>query len=202
MQTFLDIALSFPTVIFSVLLTVAVGYWLLTLIGLLDSDLLDLPNSAGEGELGGFSGFLLKFGLDGFPIALVITGIAFFAWLACYFLDYFWLHELSGLLRLALGAGALVLLILIALPLTGLALYPLKSLFANTAGPEAFSFLMREAIVRSPTLGAALGEVDLDDGGAGLILKACSESDTFARGDRVVLVQYLPEHNAYRVVRA
>ncbi len=202
MKTFLDIALSFPTVVFSLLLAVAVAWWLLTLIGLLDADILDLSGSGGEGDLGGFSGFLLKFGLDGFPIALVVTGIALLAWTMSYFLDHYLLRELGSGLRLALGAVALLALLFVALPLTGLALYPLKPLFANLAGPEPSSLLMREAIVRSPELGAALGEVNLDDGGAGLILKACSDAGTFMRGERVVLIEYLPERNAYRVARA
>lgn len=202
MNTFLEIALSFPTVVFSLLLTVAVAWWLLTLIGLFDADFLDLSGSGGDGELGGFSGFLLKFGLDGMPIALVVTGIALLAWTMCYFLDYFWLRELSGVLRLALGAGALLLLVIVALPLTGLMLYPLKPLFANHAGPEPVSLLMREATVRSQELGTALGEVNLEDGGAGLILKARCDTETLKRGERVVLIEYLPDANAYRVVRA
>ena len=43
MDRFFDIALSFPTLILSLLLLVAVGYWLLTLLGLLDLEVLDLP---------------------------------------------------------------------------------------------------------------------------------------------------------------
>lgn len=202
MKTFLDIALSFPTAVFSLLLAIAVAWWMLTLIGLLDADLLDLSGSGGEGDLGGFSGFLLKFGLDGFPIALVVTGLALLAWTMSYFLDYFLLRGLGPGLRLALGVGAVLALVFVALPLTGLMLSPLKPLFANLAGPEPVSLLMREAIVRSPELGASLGEVDLDDGGAGLVLKARSDAETFTRGERVMLIEYLPQQNAYRVVRA
>lgn len=203
MQTFLDIALSFPTLILSVLLLVAVGYWLLTLVGLLDADLLDLGGVGGEGELGGFSGALLKFGLDGLPIALIVSGICLFAWLMSYFADYLLLRHLDpGLLRIALGSVLVLVLFAAAVPLTGLALYPLRPLFANLAGPEAPSLLGREAIVRSPKVGASQGEADLDDGGAGLILKVRSHGEEFVRGERVVLVEYLPEHNAYRVIRA
>ncbi len=202
MQTFLDIALSFPTVVFSLMLALAIAWWLLTVLGLLDADILDLSGSGGEGELGGLSGFLLKFGLDGFPIALVFTVVAFFTWLCSYFLEYYWLHELAGGLRLLLSLGAALALVLIALPIAGLVLYPLKPLFRNAQGSDAASLLMREAIVRSPELGLELGEVNLDDGAAGLILKARSEGETLERGTRVVLIQYLPEHTAYLVRRA
>ncbi len=203
MQTFLDIALSFPTLVFSLLLAVAIGYWLLTLLGLMDTELLDLGGIGGEGEVGGFSGALLKFGLDGLPIALILSGIFLFAWVMSYFADFLMLRQLDpGLLRTALGAMMVALAFTIAVPLTGLALHPLRPLFANLAGPEAASLLGREAIVRSPRVGPSQGEVDLDDGGAGLILKVRSRDEEFLRGERVVLVEYLPEQNAYRVIRA
>lgn len=203
MQTFLDIALSFPTVIFSVLLMVAIGYWLATLLGLLETDILDLGDLGGEGaELGGFSGALLKFGLDGLPVALIVTGISLFAWVMSYFTDFLLLRQLDpGLLRTALGLAATLLVVLLAIPLTGLLLQPLRPLFANLAGPQAPSLLGREAVVRSSKVGPTQGEANLDDGGAGLILKVRSNEE-FSRGDRVVLVEYLPEHNAYRVIRA
>lgn len=202
MQTFLDIALSFPTVIFSALLAIAIGYWLLTLIGLLDAELLDLGGIGGEGELGGISGVLLKFGLDGLPIALIVTGICLLAWVMCYFVDFLLLRQLSpGLLRTALGVLMLLVVFTAAIPLTGLALQPLRPLFANLAGPEAPSLLGREAVVRSPKVGPTQGEADLDDGGAGLILKVRSNEE-FTRGERVVLVEYLTDQNAYRVIRA
>jgi len=203
MQTFLDIALSFPTLIFSVLLAVAIGYWLLTLLGLLDAELLDLGGVGGEGEIGGLSGALLKFGLDGLPIALIFSSIFLIAWVTSYFTDFLLLRQLDpGLLRTALAVAVVLVLLIVAVPLAGLALHPLRPLFANLAGPEAASLLGREAIVRSPKVGPSQGEADLDDGGAGLILKVRSPDETFLRGERVVLVEYLPDQNAYRVIRA
>lgn len=203
MQTFLDIALSFPTLVFSVLLAVAIGYWLLTLLGLLDAELLDLGGVGGEGEIGGLSGALLKFGLDGLPIALIFSAIFLIAWVTSYFTDFLLLRQLDpGLLRTALAVAVVLVLLIVAVPLAGLALHPLRPLFANLAGPEAASLLGREAIVRSPKVGPSQGEADLDDGGAGLILKVRSPDETFLRGERVVLVEYLPDQNAYRVIRA
>lgn len=211
MQTFLAIALSFPTVVFSVLLMVAVSYWLLTLVGLFEAQVLDLggdaigdaSGDAGDGgEIGGMAGVLLKFGLDGLPIALVVTGVALIAWTACYFLDFLVLRPLdSDLLRLALSIGALLLAPILALPFAGAMLQPFKALFRNTEGLKAAALLGREATVRSPYTDAGDGEAELDDGGAGLILKVRSD-ERFARGERVVLVEYLAAANAYRVIRA
>lgn len=204
MHTFLDIALSFPTVVFSVALLVASGYWLLTLLGLMDLNILDLGDGGdiGGGELGGFSGALLKFGLDGLPLALIFTAVSLIGWLLTYFGDDLVLRLLGGdLFRIVAGAGLIIAAFVIALPLAGLVLHPFKPLFTDQAGPDAASFLGREATVRSPQVNAERGEVDLDDGGAGLILKVrAGPDDHFVRGDRVVLVEYLPDTNAYRVI--
>jgi hypothetical protein len=61
--------------------------------------------------------------------------------------------------------------------------------------------LGRHAEVRSPEITRTHGQVWLDDGGAGLILQARAEkSGQFVRGDHVVLIEYLEQQNAYRVI--
>ncbi|WWW34935.1 hypothetical protein V8017_18730 [Stenotrophomonas rhizophila] len=47
-----------------------------------------------------------------------------------------------------------------------------------------------------------MGHANVDDGGAGLILQVRShDGSVLARGDRVVLLDYLADHNHYLVVR-
>ncbi|MNQ46815.1 hypothetical protein D3C85_606410 [compost metagenome] len=55
--------------------------------------------------------------------------------------------------------------------------------------------------MRSGTVSPQFGEADLDDQGAGLILRVRADAaQGFKRGDRVVLLQYLEAEHAYRVV--
>ena len=57
------------------------------------------------------------------------------------------------------------------------------------------------AIVRSSKVDDMSGEANFDDGGAGLIVKIRSFGEkTFVRGDKVVLLEYLPEQHMYRVI--
>lgn len=57
MQDFINIALSFPTAIFSGLLIVLVLYWLSVIVGMVDLDLFDLDIDLDiEGDLGGVDG--------------------------------------------------------------------------------------------------------------------------------------------------
>ncbi|WP_395790423.1 hypothetical protein [Aquimonas sp.] len=204
MDRFLEIALSFPTLILSVLLMVAVGYWLLGLLGLLELDVLDLPDSgdSGIGAAGGLSALMMKFGLAGLPFALIFTALVFVAWICSYFVDYFLLGGLaSSLLRIGLGLLATPVLLFLALPVAGLVLQPLRGLFARAEGLNAHALLGETAVVRSPTVDAQHGSAEYHDGGAGLILQVRTDADSFRRGDRVLIVEYLEAHNAYRVTR-
>lgn len=219
MQTFLDIIFSFPTLVFTVALLVASGYWLLTLLGLFDLNVLDFGDAGGDiggevggdgvdggdtgGELGGFAAVLLKFGLDGLPLALIFTAVSLIGWVLSYLAEVLILRPLGwgAMLHLATGAGLIVVAILIALPIAGLILQPIKPLFRSQPAPDANAFLGREVVVRSPKVDLENGEADFDDGGAGLIFKIrASPKLNLKRGDKVVLVEYLPEQNAYRVI--
>ncbi|HCP22233.1 MAG TPA: hypothetical protein DIT77_13850, partial [Marinobacter hydrocarbonoclasticus] len=60
MDTFFAIAFSFPTVIFSVLLCVAIVYWLISLVGLGDIEADGDIDASGD-----FSGLMVTLGLQG-----------------------------------------------------------------------------------------------------------------------------------------
>jgi hypothetical protein len=200
---FLDIALSFPTVILSMLLLLAVAYWLLGLLGLFDFDVLDLPDGAeAVGGGGVLSGLMLKFGLGGLPFALIYTTLVFFAWIACYFIDYLLLSAFeSSSLRIGLGLALTPLLLFLALPFAGLALQPLRRLFARVEGRSAEALLGEHVRIRSPDVSEAHGVAEYDDGAAGLILQVRAKAGDFRRGDTALVVEYLVDINAYRVTR-
>ena len=103
MSDLLDVAVSLPTVIFTVLLAVLLLFWLVTsLAGL--GELVDIePDSSGEfgdGPLGSALAFL---GVAGLPAIAVATTVAVFAWAT------------SALLSLAFGDRAGVALLLITI---------------------------------------------------------------------------------------
>lgn len=206
MLTFLAVALTFPTVLFGMLLGVAMLYWLLAATGLVQIDVLDgLLDGGGEsfsGEAGGVTGPLMRFGLGGVPATLALTVLLLFAWLLSYF-GTVWVLQGSVIgvftlgwgTRLAILAGALVG----ALPLTALSLRPARRFFARLQPVPQASLLGRTGVVRSPALTDTQGTVSIEDGGAGLVLQARDATGRFRRGDRVVLTEYLQVLNAYRV---
>lgn len=203
MDRFLDIALSFPTLILSVLLLLAVAYWLLGLLGLFDFEVLDLPDAGESLEASGaLSALMIRFGLGGLPFALIYTAVVFFAWIACYFLIYFWPSALdSSVLRIGAGVVLTPVLLFLALPFAGLALQPFRGLFARIEGRSAEGLLGETVLIRSAQVDERQGTAAYDDGGAGLILQVRAEAGQFRRGDAALVVEYMAQENAYRVAR-
>ena len=229
MDEFLSVATSFPTAVYSVLLCVVTVHWLLSALGILEIDTLDglLPDHIGTDGLhgahgahahgghdvhgghdahgtehGGLSGLLMKFGLHGVPIMVVITIIAIVGWASCFFFD---LYVLSRMTLGAFGVAADIATafggLLLSIPVARIVLAPVRRIMRRFEPVSQRPLLGRYAEVRSAEVTKTHGQVWLDDGGAGLILQARAEtSGQFVRGDRVVLIEYLEQQNAYRVI--
>ncbi|MCR3773464.1 hypothetical protein K3Z97_07790, partial [Pseudomonas aeruginosa] len=90
MEGFLQTALSFPTVLFSFLLILAIIYWGIVALGMVEIDVLDLDAESvvdGAGQAEGLAALLAKLKLNGVPVTLVLTLLSFFAWFLCYFVQ-------------------------------------------------------------------------------------------------------------------
>lgn len=206
MKPFYQIVASFPTIFFTVLLIVVVIYWLFTILGVFDISLLDFDiDISADGDISSanaLTGLMMRFGLHGVPVTIIISLIVLFGWLLCYYLVYFLSPLFStGLLRLLLGLPALIGSLYVAVLLTSFVIRPLRPFFHKTQQETIKRVLGQVAIVRSSVVNEQFGEVSLADGGAGLILKARTMGATeFHRGDRVVLLEYVPEQYVYRVI--
>ncbi|WP_445940721.1 hypothetical protein [Pseudomonas sp.] len=206
MDIFLQNALAFPTLFFSFLLSLMMVYWLFAALGAVEIDVLDIEgDSALEGDglqAEGLAGLLLKLGLGGVPIAIVLTLLAMFSWVISYLVESLLLNYLPlGWLRYPLGLVVAVGVLFVAVPPVAALCRPLRKLFLKFEAPTSRSFLGQTAVVRSSRVTLSHGEATLEDGGAGLILKVrADELMGFKRGDQVVLLEYLEAENAYRVL--
>lgn len=207
MGLFWQTTFSFPTVIFTLLLALSLLYWLASIIGLLDVDVveggdMDVSPEVGDGWQGSFSALLLKLGLGGVPLTVIFTLLFLCGWIICYFIDLLLLHLLPlGWLRYPLGVILLVAALIPSVVLTGWLCRPLRGLFRKYQAVSMKHLLGQTAIVRSGTVTERSGEALLEDGGAGLLLKVRTAGGAgFQRGDRVVLLEYLAAENAYRVI--
>ena len=207
---------SFPTVLFTFVLAVCLIYWLCAVMGFVDIDILDLdapeldadlPDSgaahgAEEFAPNALAGLLLKLGLNGVPLTVIISLIALFGWILSYFAMHFASPFVAdGLLRYVAGVPVLLLTGYLAIRITAVLIRPLRRLFKAAHVNTVKHVLGQTAIVRTSYVDADFGEANLADGGAGLILKVRASGDTsFKKGDRVVLLDYDKHSHCYRVI--
>jgi len=207
MDPFYQICASFPTIIFFALLVFSMLYWILAALGMVDIDILDFDVAepdAGDSlnNLDIMSGILLKLGLNGVPLTIIITLISLVGWVVSFLLVYFifpWLPE--GFVQFAVGIPVFFVAGYFAALITAVLIKPLRPLFLTADQQVEKHLLGKVAIVRTGRVDQAFGEANLADGGAGLILKVRSyEGETFKKGDHVVLLEYTPSENTYKVV--
>jgi len=200
---------SFPTVFFSFSLLLLVFYWLVAVLGFVSIDALDfdLPEAEMNADNGFdnanvLAGLMMKFGLNGVPVTIILSLMSLFGWIISYYTVYLLFDFVpSGVLKLLMGVPILIGSLYLAVLITAIAIKPLRPLFKN-ATQETFKYVLGQiAIVRTSRVDDSFGEAVMEDGGAGLILKVRSEKgQTFKKGERVVLFEYIVEKNIYRVI--
>jgi hypothetical protein len=214
MSEFLLVSLTFPTLLYSLVLTFCVIYWLLAATGLfhahaadgwLDFDTHAHAHAHTHGDTHGdgadAAGLLARLGLAGVPVMLVLTLVSFFGWLTTYFVHLLVLEHLPSMLRWLIGAVVAVQAIVPGLFAASLVLRPIRRFLVRLRPVDAPSLLGRTGVVSTPSVDSAYGMATVDDGGAGLILQVRNTgANAFKRGDRVVLVEWLDAQHAYRVV--
>lgn len=196
----------YPTVVFTGLVMFVTLYWVVSLLGMTDMDTVEMGEASSDvanlTSTGFFTGLMLKFGLYGVPLIIILSLISLIGWVLSYLYTSF-LHQYfdSGLLYYVFGTGALIFVLVISMWLTGIIISPIRKNIANIPKRNAANNLGKIAIVRTLSVTDKHGEAELHDGGAGLILKIRSDANAslLKQGDEVVLVEYLEAANTYRV---
>lgn len=204
MGVFLQIVFSFPTVIFTILLALAVLYWLIAITGLLEVDALDnlFIGDMDSADVGGLAALLSKIGLGRVPLTVIFTLIFLFGWVASFAGVRLFMPATDAVaLRFGIGvvifAGALAL----ALLATIVALRPVHAVLRKIPTDDEPKIVVgRIGVVRSSAVTPEQGYAAVDDGGAGLVLQVRTATGELPRGTRVVVLQKLDTGNAWLVV--
>jgi len=209
MNPFYQTITSFPTVIYTALLIFCLFYWLIAMLGVVDIDFLDLDLdgdidiSEGADAQHALAGLLLKLGLYGVPLTIILTILSLIAWIICYYSTYYLAPILGASILIKYAAGALIFVIAtyIAALITGQIIKPIRTFFEKLEVNEIKHVLGQTVVVRSAIVNKEKGEAFMNDGGAGLLLNIrATGSDQFKKGDEVVLIEQISEKNIYRVI--
>ena len=207
MDPFYQNVSSFPTVFFTFMLLVCVMFWLVAVLGLVDIGVLDVAEvdiDFGDMDVSpsGVAGLLLKLGLNGVPLTIIVSLISLFGWLFSYYIVYFLFDPIiDTFFRFIFGVPALLVSLTGAVFVTAFLIKPIRPLFQKMQQEHQKNVLGQVAIVRTSRVDDKFGEAVLEDGGAGLILKVRTRGDdVLNKNDRVVLFEYNEVENTYRVV--
>lgn len=204
MDPFYENLTSFPTVFFSFFLLLSMMYWLVAVLGVVNIDALDvdLPEpDADIGQINAVAGLMIKVGLNGVPVTIIVTLISMIGWLFSYYSVYFFVRDIESPLFHFLASVAVLLgSLYVAVMITAQIIKPLRKFF-NGEVTSSKTILGQVLIVRSSRVDEQFGEATFNDGGAGLVLKIRTSPDNeFKTGDRVVAYEYLKDQNVYRVI--
>lgn len=204
MAIFLDIVFSFPTVIFTGLLGLIMLYWLVAITGLVETDVLD-QMLLGDGDAidaGGLAALLNKLGLGRVPLTIIVSMIVLCAWVVS-FAGTRLLMPATGLLALQwlVGAGITALALVGGLLAAIVLLRPVHAMLRHIPPEgEPVVIIGRSGVIRSGKASPEFGQAIIEDGGAGLLLQVRTVSGTLPGGTKVVVIEALPEFNAWRIV--
>lgn len=160
MAEFFDATLAFPTALFSFLLLLAIGYWVMVLLSVVEVDTSDVEGIGGEAA----SAFTAA-GLGGVPVTIVLTLLIVLAW----FLSIAGNALVGGIpmgravvLPVALGGAYLGTRSIVA---------PVRRLLPNRPAPSRMDFVGRPCVVRTGRVGPDFGqaEVTAEDGSTAII---------------------------------
>lgn len=180
MDAFFDAALSFPAVIFTVLLVPVVFYWLLAAVGVFDLDMdadLDLDMDAdadagtGEGSSGWFTGWLDFLGLAGVPITVSLSLIVVFGWfIALLATGLANVLDVALVIRVLAGVAVLVLAFVIGGLCAAVAGRPLARLFEVTHAETRRDFVGRTCVIKTSQVTEDLGQAEAADPSGATVL--------------------------------
>lgn len=199
MEQLLEVASQFPTAIYSTLLGIAVVYWIIGALGLIDLDLAgDLD---GDVDFGALTGLMLTFGFARVPITLVLSILILICWLISFYLQFYlltWLPE--GWLYYLMGAISSFVIFIISIPITAIIIHPLKGMFKSVETVTSDHLVGKDATIATGTVSETFGQARLFNDGAEILLDVrCSAQESLKKGDKVLLIEYLKDDHTYTV---
>ena len=210
MTGFLQTMLSFPTVIFTFFMCLCLILWLMSVLGVIGFEAGDIDVDADiDIDMGGDGvhaaeamGIMSRLGLGGVPITIVISLLSLFGWIFSFLFQAILLRYITfSLLYYLLGIVGFVVSLVASVWLTAKVCKPLRVSLKSQEAVKNRHLIGQVATVRSGSVSLTHGEAVMDHAGAGLLLRIrAEENQNFKKGDKVVLLEYLEDVQAYRVI--
>jgi hypothetical protein len=218
MNEFLVITLSYPTVIFTVLLGVAFVYWLLVIVGAIGVDTVDIDvdgatEGAAEGAAEGASEGASEGAADGVaaavltalrlrkaPLTFVLSLVFFWGWFFCHMGMVLLAPAVSFLPSALTSTTIAIAALLFAFPLTSLCVAPMARLFHQERQRTHEDLVGQIVRIATGSVDGSFGTANADDDGPGLIVQVrCDVDNDLGRGDKALVLSWDEKREAYEV---
>ncbi len=225
MQEFLNIILSMPTVVFTILMGVTVLYWVTVIMGAVDVDLFDLDIELEadadfdvdvdadldadvdmdgdfdvESSAGAFATLLMALGLVGVPLTISMSFLVIYNWSFTFLFSYF-LGAGTDPIGTMWGVGMLGTSFVLSLLMTSLTVRPLRSIFQSKQAAHSGDALMGKTVkVLSGSVTSRSGRAETTLEGSVLNLSIrCYADNDLSRGDEALVIGYDDDAHVYEV---
>lgn len=214
MPSFWEVVVSWPAMIYSVLLLVVLVYWVLAIVGIFDfhhhlagleihhgADLHIGPHDGlhvdhhldhKPDEVSELASFLMAMGLSGVPFSIVISLLVLIPWmLVC--LAAQWLIPLVPFesLRWLAGLAVIVPAQLVAIPITARAIRPLRGLFVRHTALGNRALVGEQCKVLTLNVDQGFGRAEVTVGSTAYNISVHADTpNTLTRGSTAVILEY------------
>ncbi|TMP38404.1 OB-fold-containig protein [Pseudoalteromonas rubra] len=198
---FLNTAFTFPTVVYSTLLLIVLLFWLISLAGFADPDMLD-GDADIEVEGGADGGSLWQMGFGGVPLTVSISLIVALSWVVSFYAQKLFAYLLGDGVMFYLTGGAFMLgSLFVALPLAAAAVRPLRGVFDSQQTSSKDALVGLECVIATGKVTATFGQARVShEGSEQLVEVRCDEENTFTQGDKALLIEHNTTTHSYTIV--
>ena len=200
MGNFMGAVTGYPTAIYTVLLGVVVIYWVLAMLGMvdiehsgLDVDVHMHTHADGDtSDVGQLASYVVAMGLYGVPCSVAVSLLVLVSWTVCC-LGGEWLLPLVPTLPLQLLAGTVLLVAsaVIAIPITAVAIRPLRGLFVTHTAVTNAALVGQLCRVVTGVVNEKDGRADVARRGASLNIRVWATTpNALRRGSQALIVEY------------
>ncbi|TQF67772.1 OB-fold-containig protein [Pseudoalteromonas luteoviolacea] len=195
---FLNTIFTFPTVVFTTLLLVVIGFWFIVLLGFADIDMFE-----GDVEIeADGSDSLFQMGFGGVPLTISISLVILISWVISFYSHQLFEYVLGeGVVFYLLGAAVMFGCFVLSIPLTAILVKPLRRFFESKETASKNEFIGLECVIATSRVTGNFGQAKVQfQGTEQLIEVRCEEENEFKIGDSGLLIEHDELRNSYVVV--
>lgn len=201
MGLFLSAAFGFPTVLFTPMLIVVLGYWIFVIVGAADTEMLDSVDA--DGDAAGLSAVFSKAGLGRVPVTVALTMLICVAWFVSMMGSILTtlVETTSTPLLYALGAVVLLIALVAAWAVTSGVVMGFQRFLPKRRGDSHHELVGRTCLIRIGEAREDFGQAEITTaGGASISIPVRTTSgEVLPLGSTALIFDHSPDDDVFLV---